>query len=132
MVYGGQIYTSSDAGVTWTPRESARSWWSVASSADGQRLVAMVYGGQIYTSSDAGVSWTARESARSWWSVASSADGQRLVAAVWGGQIYTSSLATTIGTGGALSGGQFDEVELRYLGNGLFMPLRGIGSFTYQ
>ncbi|MCA3147662.1 MAG: hypothetical protein ING18_01050 [Burkholderiales bacterium] len=92
----------------------------------------VVLGGQIYTSSDAGVTWTARESARGWYSVASSADGQRLVAVAWDGQIYTSSLATTIGTGGALSGGQFDEVELRYLGNGLFMPLRGIGSFTYQ
>ena len=33
----------------WTARESARNWRSVASSADGQRLVAVHYGGRIYT-----------------------------------------------------------------------------------
>ena len=131
-----QIYTSSDAGVSWTARESARSWRSVASSADGQRLVAVVHGGQIYTSSDAGETWTVSVGSPSalWWSVASSADGQRLVAVVNGGYIYTSNVITTPGTGGWLSGGQqSDMVELQYLGNGLFMPLRSIGNnFTYQ
>src|SRR5262249_17833926 len=34
-VYGGQIYTSTDSGLTWTPRDSSREWYSVASSADG-------------------------------------------------------------------------------------------------
>ncbi|MBI1766735.1 MAG: hypothetical protein HYR56_35460 [Acidobacteria bacterium] len=38
------------AGVSWTPRESNRSWYSVASSADGSKLVALVRNGQIYTS----------------------------------------------------------------------------------
>ncbi|MCA3174431.1 MAG: hypothetical protein ING36_02680 [Burkholderiales bacterium] len=134
VVNGGQIWTSSDAGVTWAARESARGWLSVASSADGQRLVAVVFNGQIYTSSNAGVSWTAGASARSWTSVASSADGQRLVAGVWGGRIYTIR-PTTPGATGSLSGGQqSDMVELQYLGNGLFRPLRSIGSsnFTYQ
>jgi hypothetical protein len=46
---GGNAY--GPAGVTWTARESSRYWESVASSADGSRLVAVVYyGGQIYTS----------------------------------------------------------------------------------
>ena len=45
-----QIYTSTDSGATWTPRDSNRNWFSVASSADGTRLVAVVDGGQIYTS----------------------------------------------------------------------------------
>ncbi len=49
-VYGGQIYTSTDSGVKWTPRESTRDWIAVASSADGNKLVAAVYNGQIYTS----------------------------------------------------------------------------------
>jgi hypothetical protein len=75
----------------WTARESNRDWLSVASSADGNKLVAVEYGGQIYTSTDFGVSWTARESNRSWYSVASSADGSKLVAVVYQGQIYTST-----------------------------------------
>ena len=79
-------------GRTWTPRESSRIWFSVASSADGTKLVAVVNGGQIYTSTDSGVSWTPRESNRDWISVASSADGGKLVAvAGFDGQIYTST-----------------------------------------
>jgi hypothetical protein len=78
-------------GVTWTPRESARFWWSVASSADGAKLAAVVDGGQIYTSTDSGVTWTPRDAVRPWRSVASSADGTKLVAVVQGGQIYTST-----------------------------------------
>ena len=88
----GQIYTSTDSGVSWTARESTRNWYSVASSADGTKLVAVVYQGRIYTSTDSGVSWTARESnQRGWSSVASSADGTKLVAATFQGQIYTST-----------------------------------------
>ena len=95
--YGGQIYTSPDSGITWVPRESTRNWSSVASSADGTKLVAGVGGnnssdlGQIYTSTDGGTNWTARESNRAWNCVASSADGTRLVAVVNSGQIYTST-----------------------------------------
>jgi hypothetical protein len=90
-VSGGQIYTSTDSGVTWTARESNRSWLDVASSADGVKLAAVVLNGQIYTSTDSGVSWTPHESNRLWHSIASSSDGSRLVAAVDGGQIYTST-----------------------------------------
>jgi len=49
-VSNGQIYTSTDSGVTWTARESSRDWSSVASSADGSKLVAGVNNGQLYTS----------------------------------------------------------------------------------
>ena len=77
--------------VTWTARESTRNWWSVASSADGTKLVAGVLGGQLYVSTDSGATWTARESTRNWISVASSADGTKLVAAVGGGQLYVST-----------------------------------------
>ena len=44
------MYTSTDSGVSRTPRESNRSWYAVASSADGSKLVAVVNYGQIYTS----------------------------------------------------------------------------------
>ena len=93
----GQIYTSTDAGVTWTARESDRQWRGVASSADGMKLIAAeLNGGQqpgrLWTSTDAGVTWTARAfGGPNWWSVASSADGTKLVAAATGGFLYTST-----------------------------------------
>ena len=85
----GQLYTSTDSGVTWTPRASNQKWRSIASSADGTKLVAAAIGGQLYTSTDSGVTWTPRASSSSWNSVASSADGTKLVAA--NGNIYTST-----------------------------------------
>jgi len=89
---------SSETPTIITARESDRWWASVASSADGTKLVAVDSGlsgegGQIYTSTDSGVNWTARmtDTDRRWVSVASSADGTKLVAAVYTGQIYTST-----------------------------------------
>ena len=89
-VDGGNLYTSTDAGVTWTARDQARNWQSVASSADGSKLVAAVEVGNIYTSTDSGATWTARDSVRRWQSVASSADGVNLVAVEYNGRIYSS------------------------------------------
>lgn len=76
------------AGARWTARESARFWQAIASSADGNKLVAVVRGGQIYTSTDSGVTWTARETNRNWFAVASSADGSKLVASAEGGSTH--------------------------------------------
>jgi hypothetical protein len=103
---GGQSIFLANLGLVgaeWTARESNRRWQSVASSADGSKLVAVVEGGQIYTSTNSGVSWTPRESNRLWQSVASSADGTKLVAVVggggrFGGQIYTSADSGVIWT----------------------------------
>ena len=87
----GQIYTSTDAGVTGTARESDRQWRGVASSADGMKLIAAeLNGGQqpgrLWTSTDAGVTWTAGAfGGPNRWSVASSADGTKLFAAATGG-----------------------------------------------
>ena len=112
------------AGAVWTPRDSIRPWSSLASSADGSKLVAGAYGGQLYTSTDSGVSWTARESNRNWGSLASSADGSKLVAGANGGRLYTSlGDRTTTGAAGFVSGAQYDALELVYVGNGLFVPL---------
>ena len=69
-------------------------WVSVASSADGSKLVAVVSAGQIYTSTDSGVTWTPRDSNRGWHAVASSWDGVNLVAVASGGttgKIYAST-----------------------------------------
>ncbi|MFM1918530.1 MAG: hypothetical protein RLZZ303_164 [Candidatus Hydrogenedentota bacterium] len=76
--------------AAWVARENERFWSSVASSADGTRLVAAVDGGRLYTSTDAGATWTARESDRYWTGVASSADGSRLLACERNGWLYTS------------------------------------------
>jgi photosystem II stability/assembly factor-like uncharacterized protein len=95
VVLGGQIYTSTDSGVTWTPRDSVRNWYAAAASSDGSKLVAVIIGaGQIYTSTNSGVTWTPRESNRSWFGVASSSDGSKLVAVDAlnaTGLIYTST-----------------------------------------
>ncbi|MCY2986850.1 MAG: hypothetical protein NTY19_03165, partial [Planctomycetota bacterium] len=82
------------AGESWLPRESVRLWQDIASSDDGNRLVAVVSGGQIYTSQDSGTNWTPRDSNRDWVAVASSADGTHLVAAATSGSkggVFTSS-----------------------------------------
>ncbi len=112
----GRIYISTNSGWSWKQSlESSNHWVSVASSADGTRLVAANPGGPsgpappiggIYASSDSGESWSLTGASNEvWTSVASSADGTRLVAAFesyvptgtsygwipWGGGIYIST-----------------------------------------
>ena len=79
-VRDGSIWTSTDAGVTWTERASTQTWTGVASSADGQKLIAAAYNSRLWTSTDAGATWTQRGITTSWYGVASSADGNVLVA----------------------------------------------------
>jgi hypothetical protein len=45
-----QIYTSTDAGVTWTPRETQRDWANISISADGTTLLASASYGDVYIS----------------------------------------------------------------------------------
>ena len=87
----GQIYTSTDSGVTWATHGPSQSWSGLASSSDGTKLAATPHGGQIYTSTDSGVTWTARASNQDWSGIASSSDGTKLAAVTYGGQIYTST-----------------------------------------
>ncbi len=91
------ISTSTNSGATWTsnnvPGAYEPYWQSVASSADGTRLVAAASGLPIYTSADAGTTWIASSSPAEYWSsVASSADGRRLVASsTYAAGIYIST-----------------------------------------
>ena len=60
---GGDIYTSSDYGASWTDDtastpEANSNWQSITSSSSGQYLAAVDFSGGIYTSSDYGASWT--------------------------------------------------------------------------
>jgi hypothetical protein len=134
----GGIYTSTNAGVTWQlqtnglPNGGVQIWFSVASSADGSRLIAAVNGGQIYVSTNYGLNWTARAGTHAWHSVASSADGSKLLA-IWGnGQIYSSIPVsvpgTTPGTAGYLLGGPKSAIELQYFGNNQFIPISHEGA----
>jgi hypothetical protein len=87
----GNIWTSSDTGVTWTSMDSVRMWNSVAMSSDGQYQTALVRGGSIYVSVDFGSTWLPKDSVRSWNTVAMSSDGIYQTATVFNGFIYTSS-----------------------------------------
>ncbi|MBN2020334.1 MAG: hypothetical protein JW749_08920, partial [Sedimentisphaerales bacterium] len=91
VVYGGQIYVSTDSGNIWTTKESNGNWRSVAMSADGTKQTAVGYYGKIYVSMDTGNTWTPKESNREWYSVAMSADGTKQTAVVEFGQIYVST-----------------------------------------
>jgi hypothetical protein len=84
------LFVSSACAQTWTQTSAPiTNWTSVASSADGMKLVAAAGGssgknisGFIYTSTNAGGIWTEQTNApgMNWQSVASSADGVRLLA----------------------------------------------------
>lgn len=76
---------------TWTPTTApTNDWYSIASSADGTKLVAAVNPGSIYTSADSGATWSpVNAPSNAWSSVACSADGNLLIAA-GAGLVYTS------------------------------------------
>lgn len=64
----GPIYVSADGGTTWTPTSApVTNWLSIASSADGTRLIALSYNPNnghdlIYVSTNSGSTWTQQTS----------------------------------------------------------------------
>ena len=88
---GGNIWTSTDSGETWTSRASTQNWYGITSSSDGTKLAATVYNGNIWTSIDSGETWTSRASTQVWRSITSSSDGTKLAATASGGNIWTST-----------------------------------------
>ena len=141
----GKIYTSIDSGATWSAGTSEGGFNSVASSADGSVLVAVQANGKssvedqavvpgrtgkMLVSTNAGATWTERATPNKWWrGAAVSADGNRLVGAVNVGQIYVStSNRSSYGTTGSITGGQTNELSLRYLGDGLFDVTSALGA----
>ena len=152
-VGGDGMYASSDSGVTWTLMLASPTrplghqlWRSIACSADGTKLVAVSGNcldtlsgqcfGSIYTSLNSGVTWNLTSAPYGFWgAVASSSDGTKLIAG-GGGAIFTSQPSavgsTTVGTAGSMSGGQYDAVELQYIGNNTFMVLSHEGYLEVQ
>lgn len=95
--YNGPVWTATtvDGGVTWlwTQRDvPSHSWYSLALSADGARIVAVATDGAIFASSDSGTTWTDRSvSGRDGWdSVVSSANGLTLATGSYNGYLLTS------------------------------------------
>jgi hypothetical protein len=85
------VLTSTNSGSNWMTNNLPQAFWnSIASSADGSKLVvAGNTGVGIYTSHDSGNTWkTSNVPDVAWMAVASSADGSRLVAL---GQNYIST-----------------------------------------
>src|ERR1035441_8021120 len=77
LFYAGDRALSQD----WAATSSPSKWWrSIASSADGTKVVAADGSpGLIYVSKDAGSNWTATTAPPDYWNcVASSADGAKL------------------------------------------------------
>ncbi|HTA17936.1 MAG TPA: hypothetical protein VK989_01505 [Polyangia bacterium] len=106
VAVGSGIWTSTDAGVTWTRRFVSPDgssepflWSSVASDARGNRLIASVGWlggpGDLWTSANGGASWTNETAGtpaalQDWRGVASDAAGVHLVAVVSDGDIWTN------------------------------------------
>ncbi len=91
---GGQVYTSTDFGESWTPTSDHAFWYKIASSTDGVKVVAVINGGRIHISSDSGQTWTPRgpTSPHYWSSVATSADGSKIIASSsLPGAVFTST-----------------------------------------
>jgi sugar lactone lactonase YvrE len=88
--------TSTNSPLTWTQAGGPQSYWvswvSVASSADGTRLLA-ANGSAIYASTNGGATWAAANApSANCWFVASSADGRKLaVAGYYSGSIFAST-----------------------------------------
>jgi hypothetical protein len=89
----------------WKPTSAPSAcWFGLASSADGNKLVAVGEQG-IYLSTNAGASWIAANAPSNqagWWGVASSADGSRL-AVTGGGFILEGPIYVSTNSGGAWS-----------------------------
>ena len=69
----------------------SNNWYSLATSADGTKLVAGVFGGGVYVSADSGASWSLTNlPIGSWYSSASSTNGSTLVVGAFS-SIYVST-----------------------------------------
>jgi hypothetical protein len=103
--YENYIYTSTNSRTSWAMTSApSNPWQSVASSADGGRLLAAALGynaGFIYLSTNSGAAWTQTTApGLGWAAVAISADGAKLAAAPYFGTLYVSSDAGASFTSG--------------------------------
>ena len=91
-----QLYTSVNSGLNWSLTSATSNYWrSIASSADGTKLVAGndQHTGLIFTSTNSGLTWlqTSAPSNTYWSVITSSADGTKLAACSYSSNIYNST-----------------------------------------
>jgi hypothetical protein len=119
----GLIYTSTNSGLTWAPTTAPtnNAWMSVASSADGVKLIA-ASAVCVYTSTNGGTTWISNNLPDvQWISAASSADGTKLavVSVANIGLIYTSTNSGATWTSNSVPTGGWAAVASSADGNQL-------------
>lgn len=95
----GQVFTSSDYGITWTPviLDEVGLFYGGSMSSSGQYQSVVRNTGNIYISSDYGITWNPKIIVNNWFDIAVSGDGkyQSVVSfddnLLTGGYIYTSN-----------------------------------------
>jgi len=136
VVYGGPVYTSTEFGATWSSHTPADYWNSIASSADGTRLVASVANGPICLSTNSGTNWRQTSAPiTNWASVGSSARRNqtwRLRAAglLGVGPFYTSSNSGATWTQADILAGPWDSIASSADGTRLIVAAYGGPIFT--
>lgn len=112
---------------TWMPTSAPnRTWYGIAGSAAGDRLVAVASGTGIYISTNSGGTWTLSSApAKSWRAVASSANGSNLLAVATFGGVYTSTNAGGTWVSNSLAGNH-DWSTAASSGDGTKLAVGGI------
>ncbi len=87
----GDVYVSSNSGVSWTPVLGSAPWSCVACSADGTKMAAADYGVAIYTNYGSGWGAVGITSGFDWNAIAMSSDGTKLVAVEGNGGVAVST-----------------------------------------
>lgn len=97
---GGCIYTSNDTGVNWVQRlctqdtdENDINWFSIASSADGNSILAGPYQDSMQMSTDGGVGWTPvnpNPDSTNFWQTTMSTDGSKIFVTRQNAGVHTS------------------------------------------
>ena len=92
--WGGDIYTSSNSGVTWTNRGNPKAWWGFSSSGTGQVVVGITEKVSVHISTDYGQSWSTPAGlapSGTFTKSAVSDDGQKIMILDSYGRIYLSN-----------------------------------------
>ena len=92
----GYLYTSSNSGASWVKRIASPggifTWTGTATSADGQKILAVSYSGDVFTSLNAGTTWnTSSAPAQPWRNATMSQDGTKMAICAQNGNICTSA-----------------------------------------
>ena len=138
---GAPIYTSTNWGSTWIKTTAPDEFWTaVASSADGNILVAGASGAGVYVSTNSGATWVLTPAPASNWSgVAATADGVKFAAAINGDGIFTSTdsgaswtqtAAPVMNWSAIASSGSGDELVAVVNGGGIYASTNSGNTWT--